>query len=419
MNQTQQETSQEKELNKEEKPVLLELRQIEKRFGDTRVLKGIDLTVEEGEFVTLLGSSGCGKTTTLRIIAGLEEPDRGQVLLEGVDMGGQGPEKRNVNTVFQNYALFPHMNVFQNIAYGLKIRKVDKEEIRRRVTEMLALVQLEGFEKRMPSQMSGGQRQRVAIARALVNNPRVLLLDEPLGALDLQLRRQMQTELKRLQKKLGITFIYITHDQEEAINMSDKIVVIRDGLVEQAGTPSQIYDDPRTSYVARFVGSANILTGTALRVRGQEGILEHASGQAGFRTGARPVKEGETITVAVRGETIRIWPEKHQLQGLAGVITEKSFVGGMLRIAVALGDGTEVTVSRHGINFDYDAGQQVWLEWDASAAVLVDREDGLGNVPGSGDWSGPVLVDREDGPGNVPGSGDRPGPVLADREDRR
>ena len=192
MNQIQQETSQEKELNKEEKPALLELRQIEKRFGDTRVLKGIDLTVEEGEFVTLLGSSGCGKTTTLRIIAGLEEPDRGQVLLEGVDMGGQGPEKRNVNTVFQNYALFPHMNVFQNIAYGLKIRKVDKEEIRRRVTEMLALVQLEGFEKRMPSQMSGGQRQRVAIARALVNNPRVLLLDEPLGALDLQLRRQMQ-----------------------------------------------------------------------------------------------------------------------------------------------------------------------------------------------------------------------------------
>ncbi|MCI8957931.1 MAG: ABC transporter ATP-binding protein [Lachnospiraceae bacterium] len=419
MNQIQQETSQEKELNKEEKPALLELRQIEKRFGDTRVLKGIDLTVEEGEFVTLLGSSGCGKTTTLRIIAGLEEPDRGQVLLEGVDMGGQGPEKRNVNTVFQNYALFPHMNVFQNIAYGLKIRKVDKEEIRRRVTEMLALVQLEGFEKRMPSQMSGGQRQRVAIARALVNNPRVLLLDEPLGALDLQLRRQMQTELKRLQKKLGITFIYITHDQEEAINMSDKIVVIRDGLVEQAGTPSQIYDDPRTSYVAQFVGSANILTGTALRVRGQEGILEHASGQAGFRTGARPVKEGETITVAVRGETIRIWPEKHQPQGLAGVITEKSFVGGMLRIAVALGDGTEMTVSRHGINFDYDAGQQVWLEWDASAAVLVDREDGLGNVPGSGDWSGPVLVDREDGPGNVPGSGDRPGPVLADREDRR
>ncbi|MCI8742689.1 MAG: ABC transporter ATP-binding protein [Lachnospiraceae bacterium] len=396
MNQIQQETSQEKELNKEEKPALLELRQIEKRFGDTRVLKGIDLTVEEGEFVTLLGSSGCGKTTTLRIIAGLEEPDRGQVLLEGVDMGGQGPEKRNVNTVFQNYALFPHMNVFQNIAYGLKIRKVDKEEIRRRVTEMLALVQLEGFEKRMPSQMSGGQRQRVAIARALVNNPRVLLLDEPLGALDLQLRRQMQTELKRLQKKLGITFIYITHDQEEAINMSDKIVVIRDGLVEQAGTPSQIYDDPRTSYVAQFVGSANILTGTAVQVRGQEGILEHASGQAGFRTGARPVKEGETITVAVRGETIRIWPEKHQPQGLAGVITEKSFVGGMLRIAVALKDGTEMTVSRHGINFDYDAGQQVWLEWDASAAVLVDREDGLGNVPGSGDWSGPVLADRED-----------------------
>lgn len=382
---------------KEEKPALLKLRQIEKSFGDTRVLRGIDLTVGEGEFVTLLGSSGCGKTTTLRIIAGLEEPDSGQVLLEGKDMRGQGPEKRNVNTVFQNYALFPHMDVFQNIAYGLKIRKVAKEEIRRRVTDMLALVQLEGFEKRMPSEMSGGQRQRVAIARALVNNPRVLLLDEPLGALDLQLRRQMQLELKRLQKKLGITFIYITHDQEEAINMSDKIVVIREGRVEQAGTPSQIYDDPRTSYVAQFVGSANILTGKVLAVRNQEGILEHPSGQAGFRTSGRLVKAGEEAAIAVRGETIRIWREKHQDHGLLGVITEKSFVGGMLRIAVALGDGTEVTVSRHGINFDYDAGQEVWLEWDPAAAILVDREDQSATALAAGeDQSAAALAAGED-----------------------
>ncbi len=390
MNPTEQITGQTNELKKEERPALLELRQIEKSFGDTRVLKGIDLTVGEGEFVTLLGSSGCGKTTTLRIIAGLEEPDGGQVLLEGRDMRGWGPEKRNVNTVFQNYALFPHMNVFQNIAYGLKIRKVAREEIRRRVTDMLTLVQLEGFEKRMPSQMSGGQRQRVAIARALVNNPRVLLLDEPLGALDLQLRRQMQLELKRLQKKLGITFIYITHDQEEAINMSDKIVVIREGLVEQAGTPARIYDDPRTSYVARFVGSANILTGKVLSVRNQEGVLEHVSGRAGFRTSGRPVKEGEQATVAVRGETIRIWPQKHQDYGLAGIITEKSFVGGMLRITVVLGDGTEMTVSRHGINFDYDAGQEVRLEWDQTAAVLVDREEGQ-----PGKWGSSGHMDKE------------------------
>ena len=212
---------------------LLELKNIKKNFGETDVLKGITLSIQKGEFLTFLGASGCGKTTTLRIIAGLEAPEEGQVLLEGKDVADLPPNRRDINTVFQNYALFPHMNVEANIGYGLRIKKRPKAEIRDRVKNMLELVQLEGYEKRMPAELSGGQKQRVAIARALINSPKLLLLDEPLGALDLKLRRTMQTELKRLQKKLGITFLYITHDQEEAINMSDRIVVMREGMLDR------------------------------------------------------------------------------------------------------------------------------------------------------------------------------------------
>ena len=228
------------------------------------------------------------KTTTLRIIAGLEQPDSGQVFLDGKDVTSLEPNQRNVNTVFQNYALFPHMNVADNIGYGLKLKKTSKAEISRRVKEMLELVQLPGFERRKPSELSGGQRQRVAIARALVNNPEVLLLDEPLGALDLQLRRAMQHELKRLQKKLGITFIYITHDQEEAINMSDTIAVMNHGRFEQIGTPDEIYNHPKTSYVATFVGNANILTGIVESIAEEE--IDGTSAQITVRTDAGKVK---------------------------------------------------------------------------------------------------------------------------------
>lgn len=363
-----------KDLVREEKPVILELKNIKKSFGETGVLKGVSLSIREGEFVTLLGSSGCGKTTTLRIIAGLEAPDEGEVILAGEPMGDKAPEKRDVNTVFQNYALFPHMSVYDNIAYGLKIKKVGKAEIKDRVTKMLSLVQLEGFEKRMPSEMSGGQKQRVAIARALINNPKVLLLDEPLGALDLQLRRQMQVELKRLQKKLGITFIYITHDQEEAINMSDVIVVMRDGVFEQGGSPSEIYDHPKTSYVAKFVGSANILSGTALSADENKVIIENDFGTMACKREQYAVSAGDALTLAVRSENISVWREKKSETAICGTIAEKSFVGGMLRIVVALSDGTEVVVSRHGINFNYDIGEHVYLEWEAEAAVLVDME---------------------------------------------
>lgn len=372
--------------------MVLELKNIKKSFGDTVVLQDISLAVAEGEFVTLLGSSGCGKTTLLRIIAGLETPDSGSVLLEGQDMEQKPPEKRNVNMVFQNYALFPHLNVAQNIGYGLKIRKTAKEEIKRRVSEMLSLVQLEGYETRKPAAMSGGQRQRVAIARALINNPKVLLLDEPLGALDLQLRRQMQLELKRLQKVLGITFIYITHDQEEAINMSDRIVVLREGKIEQVGTPAEIYDMPRTSYVAGFVGAANVLSGFLTHPEKEPLILHAPFGrmnccispifQREFEQKIRKRAEEQSekpdaspkLTLAVRSERIEIYRKPESEVFIEGDITEKNFAGGMLRITVRLCDGTEVILSRHGIDIAYELGEHVYLEWPSEAAVLVEHD---------------------------------------------
>ena len=253
--------------------VLLSLQHIKKDFGEGEVLSDISLDVHRGEFVTLLGASGCGKTTTLRIISGLETADEGRVLLGGRDMTDLPPEKRPVNTVFQSYALFPHMNVEKNVAYGLRLRGMDKRAIDKRVREMLELVQMSEHAGRMPSQLSGGQRQRIAIARALALEPELLLLDEPLGALDLQLRRQMQVELKRLQKQLGITFIYITHDQEEAVNMSDRIAVMRAGRFEQIGTPEEIYDAPMTRYVAQFIGRSTILTGTVTAVNGDTAVI--------------------------------------------------------------------------------------------------------------------------------------------------
>ena len=321
---------------------ILQLQQIRKSFANTEVLKGIDLEAGQGEFITLLGASGCGKTTTLRIIAGLELPDSGQVILEGHNITDWEPNKRDVNTVFQNYALFPHMNVADNVGYGLKIRKVPKAQIAERVERALRLVQLEEYKKRMPDQLSGGQKQRIAIARAVINEPKVLLLDEPLGALDLKLRRQMQLELKRLQKQLGITFIYITHDQEEAINMSDRIGVMHEGVLEQMGTPNEVYSRPRTSYVADFVGNANILH-----------------------------KNGETL--AIRSENIRMDGESVCTQ--EAVVVEKSFAGGQLRILFRLSDGQLLTASRYGIDNDMQAGETVKIGWDAKDAVKVIDND--------------------------------------------
>ena len=370
--------------------ISLELKNIKKSFQEGEdVLESICLTAKKGEFVTLLGSSGCGKTTTLRIIAGLEQPDSGQVFLDGKDVTSLEPNQRNVNTVFQNYALFPHMNVADNIGYGLKLKKTSKAEISRRVKEMLELVQLPGFERRKPSELSGGQRQRVAIARALVNNPEVLLLDEPLGALDLQLRRAMQHELKRLQKKLGITFIYITHDQEEAINMSDTIAVMNHGRFEQIGTPDEIYNHPKTSYVATFVGNANILTGIVESIAEEE--IDGTSAQITVRTDAGKVKvsmnnanitaesdkeyllqKGEKVTIAVRSENIR-FEENNDCDGLNAEVIEKTFAGGQLRVVLKTSEGQEIVASRYGIDTNVSVGEKVRCCFLPTDAVLVDR----------------------------------------------
>ena len=372
--------------------ISLELKNIKKSFQEGEdVLESICLTAKKGEFVTLLGSSGCGKTTTLRIIAGLEQPDSGQVFLNGKDVTSLEPNQRNVNTVFQNYALFPHMNVADNIGYGLKLKKTPKAEISRRVKEMLELVQLSGFEKRKPSELSGGQRQRVAIARALVNNPEVLLLDEPLGALDLQLRRAMQHELKRLQKKLGITFIYITHDQEEAINMSDTIAVMNHGRFEQIGTPDEIYNHPKTSYVATFVGNANILTGVVENIGTEE--TGDTSKLITVRTDAGKVKvsmnnanitaesdkeyllqKGEKVTIAVRSENIRS-EENNDCDGLNAEVIEKTFAGGQLRVVLKTSEGQEIVASRYGIDTNVSVGEKVRCCFLPTDAVLVDREE--------------------------------------------
>ena len=394
--------------------ILLELKNIKKSFTPGEdVLDDICLTVARGEFVTLLGSSGCGKTTTLRIIAGLEQTDSGSVWINGQDVTKLPPDKRDVNTVFQNYALFPHMNVAENIGYGLKLRKVPRGEIKKKVAQMLELVQLEGYEKRKPSELSGGQKQRVAIARALVNNPKILLLDEPLGALDLQLRRAMQIELKHLQKKLGITFIYITHDQEEAINMSDRIAVMRDGCIEQIGTPDEIYNHPKTSYVATFVGNANILHGVAESIQGENAIvkigndrvivkLETSQQDTGDTRAKQYLAAGEKVTLAVRSENILLQEtavigdtgtdhrdtvdisvsgggldahNENSVSGLQATVTEKNFAGGQLRVTLKLSDGTQLIASRYGIDASVAEGQTVRCSFLPTDAVLVDRED--------------------------------------------
>ncbi|MEV0233553.1 ABC transporter ATP-binding protein [Nonomuraea sp. NPDC050786] len=330
-----------------------------------QAVKGVTLDIAEGEFFSLLGPSGCGKTTTMRMIAGFEPPSKGLVRLHGKDVTNVPPNKRDVNMVFQSYALFPHMNVWDNVAFGLKQRRTPQEEIRRRVGEMLEIVDLTGREKRRPREMSGGQQQRVALARALVNRPRALLLDEPLGALDLKLRQAMQIELKRIQREVGITFVYVTHDQNEALTMSDRIAVMNDGLVEQLAGPREIYERPATAFVAGFIGTSNLLTGTA-----NGGVLKIGGGRV-----LVPEQDGD-VTVTVRPEKITIGTEEpaEGLSAVRGTVAEVVYLGTYNSYAVSLADGAEITVFQQNAldaTATAERGDSVWLSWQAQHSYVI------------------------------------------------
>lgn len=316
---------------------LIELKNICKSFGNNEVLSGIDLYIRENEFITLLGPSGCGKTTTLRLIGGFEKPDEGDVLFDGKRINDIPPHQRNINTVFQRYALFPHLTVFENVAFGLRIQKRPKDEIRKRVARMLKMVDLSGFEDRHIDSLSGGQQQRVAIARALVNQPRVLLLDEPLGALDMKLRREMQIELKNMQRQVGITFVYVTHDQEEALTMSDTVVVMNEGRIQQIGTPEDIYNEPKNRFVAHFIGKSNIIEGTMIRdkeVRFCGQVFPCVDGGFG---------ENVPVDVVLRPEDIHLGSvEKGQLRG---TVTDVVFKGIHYEMMIECQDQTLIVQS--------------------------------------------------------------------------
>ena len=355
---------------------IVEIEGVNKLYGKNHVVKDLDLKVEEGEFLTLLGSSGCGKTTTLRMIAGFEEPTTGSIKVEGESIESKEPYERSVNTVFQSYALFPHMTIFDNIAYGLKIKKVPKAEIKERVMEMMSLVQLEGFEKRYPSQLSGGQKQRVAIARALINRPRVLLLDEPLGALDLKLRKQMQLELKRLQQKLNITFVYVTHDQEEALTMSDRIAIMHDGILDQLGTPSEIYEHPATKFVATFIGETNVFDGTVNFINEDhvEVMIEN-----GFICGkGTEFKFGEYITVSVRPEMMKFSTSPVDGFGIHAYVKDYIYVGSILKCIASLPNGNELKIERLAGQELPEIGSPIYPYWNIEDAVLIkNRENNI------------------------------------------
>jgi spermidine/putrescine transport system ATP-binding protein len=359
--------------------IAIRLREVTKRFGDVTAVDGISLDIRDGEFLTLLGPSGCGKTTTMRMIAGFEEPDEGQILLRGKEIVGVPPNKREVNMVFQAYALFPHMNVEANVEYGLKLKKVSRDERRRRVGEMLEIVGLAGYQRRKPSQLSGGQQQRVALARALVNRPTALLLDEPLGALDVKLRKHMQLELKRIQHELGTTFVYVTHDQDEALSMSDRIAVMNGGVIEQIGEPRAIYRHPETPFVADFVG---VLNAVEVRVDElSEGIALMRVGE-GERIEVRVeagVSAGGRLMVAVRPERVRIARAEDTTAGpgsrVAGTVEQVVYLGTLTQYHVDTSLGSRLIV--HELSDERAdelvEGDRVSLTWGRDDASVLHR----------------------------------------------
>lgn len=359
----------------------LTLTQVTKRFGSFTAVDHLDLVVEQGRFFALLGPSGCGKTTTLRMVAGLEEPTSGDITIAGADIGCLKPYKRPVNTVFQNYALFPHLDIFENVAFGLRRRGV--KDVRAQVQEMLELVELGTFGKRRPGQLSGGQQQRVALARALINRPQVLLLDEPLGALDLKLRRQMQIELKRIQTEVGITFVHVTHDQEEAMTMADTIAVMNNGLIEQMGAPAELYDSPATTFVSNFLGQSNLVK-AAVVGRDGDSLLVDAHGSRLSAPTSRARRSEGTVWVGVRPEKVLLAPVGTEPGGSApganvlsgGTVSDVSFIGVSTQYLVAMPWGQELTVfeQNSGARDGLRAGDRVDLRWTSAHTFLLDAD---------------------------------------------
>ncbi|MEN2768673.1 ABC transporter ATP-binding protein [Ornithinibacillus xuwenensis] len=353
---------------------MVQLEHVTKEFDDTNVVDDLNLDIKAGEFLTLLGPSGCGKTTTLRMIAGFEKPTSGKILLNGNQVDDTEPYKREVNTVFQSYSLFPHMNVFDNVAFGLKMKKVNKEEMKERVIQALKLVQLEEYGNRKPKQLSGGQQQRIAIARAIVNNPKVLLLDEPLGALDLKLRKQMQLELKHLQQTLNITFIYVTHDQEEALTMSDRIVVMNKGKIEQIGLPYEIYEKPQTRFVADFIGQTNILEGTVSVINGEVAMMDIGGQIIEIPNNGSLVKDEEAY-ISVRPEKMKAGNTPFDGSvNLKGKFKEKIYVGSVTKIVISLSDGTEITVNESHDKIEALTNtNDVYVSWSPENSVILKK----------------------------------------------
>jgi spermidine/putrescine transport system ATP-binding protein len=356
----------------------LTLSSVTKRFGSFTAVDDLDLVVEQGRFFALLGPSGCGKTTTLRMVAGLEEPTSGTITIAGRDISHLKPYKRPVNTVFQSYALFPHLDIFENVAFGLRRRGV--KDVKKQVHEMLELVELAGYGKRRPAQLSGGQQQRVALARALINRPQVLLLDEPLGALDLKLRRQMQIELKRIQTEVGITFVHVTHDQEEAMTMADAIAVMNQGVIEQLGAPGELYDSPATTFVSNFLGQSNLVRSEVVGRDGEQVVVDaHGSKLAAPESRARRTQG--TVWVGVRPEKVRLARageesgERLNVLG-AGTVSDVSFIGVSTQYLVRMPWEQELTVfeQNDGSRQAFRAGDQVELRWSPAHTFLLDAE---------------------------------------------
>ena len=341
-----------------------------KRFDEVVAVDAISLDIDRGQFFALLGPSGCGKTTTLRMIGGFEEPTEGRIELGGVDVAPLPPYKRDVNTVFQSYALFPHLSIFENVAFGLRRRGVRKGELRTRVVEALELVGLAGLERRKPRQLSGGQQQRIALARALVNRPRVLLLDEPLGALDLKLRKEMQLELKRIQNEVGITFVHVTHDQEEAMTMADRIVIMNSGHIEQLGTPSDLYERPKTAFVAGFLGVSNLLEGEVLG----EGAVKLSDGTI-VRVPPEALKRTGIVQIGVRPEKLRIGGEEEN--SLSGTVTESAYIGVSTQYILDTPAGpVTVYVQNDRTGGQVATGERLTLSWSPESTFVVDVQEG-------------------------------------------